>query len=281
MMRSTLLVAVLVCVAAPALLAQYLDGTSARRHDGTMTFVRRADVATWRRAAPHYGKWLTAAGSATFTVLGAEQHRLSRRVWDRLLDVCRSAQGACDVGADGRYLRADAESLYQSSRTYDRRANRWLLGAQAARAGGEPHRHGRAVHHRPASRRRTGQHSVRAGACRARGASRRRAGGDARPLLADSEQLEASLIPRDDTLAIGRVLAALERGVGRDHRRRGAARGFQQRHIGLEVRVPQRHTARLLRARQLAHAPLAQVELGDLEAVARFAERLQPRRRVG
>src|ERR1041385_4887972 len=98
MMRSTLLVTVLVCGAAPALLAQYLDGTSARRHDGTMTFVRRADVATWRRAAPHYGKWLTAAGS----------------------------------GAGGRYLRADAESLYQSSRTYDRRANRWRLGAQAS-----------------------------------------------------------------------------------------------------------------------------------------------------
>jgi len=39
-------------------------------------------------------------------------------------------QDACVVGADGRYLRGDAEALYQRSRVYDRRANRWLVGAQ-------------------------------------------------------------------------------------------------------------------------------------------------------
>jgi hypothetical protein len=136
MTRSIISGAALLCVVVPALSGQYLDArlydsTPGPRH-ATTSFVQHGDAATWRRAAPHYGKWLTAAGTATFTVLGAEQHRLSRRIWDQLLDVCRSAQGACDVGADGRYLRADAESLYQSSRTYDRRANRWLLGAQAS-----------------------------------------------------------------------------------------------------------------------------------------------------
>jgi len=41
------------------------------------------------------------------------------------------AQDACALGQDGRYLRSDAEQLYQRSRAFDRRANRWLLGAQA------------------------------------------------------------------------------------------------------------------------------------------------------
>lgn len=78
----------------------------------------------------HNGKWLTAAGVAVFTVVAATEHRLSRRDWNSLLTICRSAQDACEVGADGRYLRADAEALYQRSRAYDRRANRWLVGAQ-------------------------------------------------------------------------------------------------------------------------------------------------------
>lgn len=79
----------------------------------------------------HNGKWLAAAGVVGLTVMGASEHRRSRNAWNSLLTICRSAQDACTVGADGRYLRADAEALYQRSRVYDRRANSWLLGAQA------------------------------------------------------------------------------------------------------------------------------------------------------
>lgn len=86
----------------------------------------------WRRSVPHYGKWLAAAGVAALTVVGASEHRRSRRDWDALLTICRSALDACALGADGRYARSDAELLYQRSRVYDRRASRWLLGAQAA-----------------------------------------------------------------------------------------------------------------------------------------------------
>ena len=60
------------------------------------------------------------------------EHNQSQRAWNSLLDVCRSAQDACAVGSDGRYQRSDAEQLYQRSRAFDRRANRWLLGAQAS-----------------------------------------------------------------------------------------------------------------------------------------------------
>lgn len=88
--------------------------------------------ASFQQFLVHNGKWLTAAGVAAFTVLGASEHRLSRREWNALLTICRSAPDACAVGADGRYLRADAEARYQRSRVYDRRANRWLVGAQAS-----------------------------------------------------------------------------------------------------------------------------------------------------
>jgi hypothetical protein len=85
-----------------------------------------------RRDVPHYGKWLTAAGAAAFTLLAASEHRQSRRDWDALLTICRSSDSACELGPDGRYLRIDAEQLFQRSRFFDRRANRWLLGAQGS-----------------------------------------------------------------------------------------------------------------------------------------------------
>jgi len=66
------------------------------------------------------------------TVMGAHEHSYSRRDWDNLLVICRSADAACARGTDGRYVRSDAEFFYQSSLYYDRRANRRLLGAQAS-----------------------------------------------------------------------------------------------------------------------------------------------------
>lgn len=88
--------------------------------------------ATWREPAIHYGKWLTAGATIAFTVFAAREHRSSRRDWDALLVICRSAQTACEVGTDGRYLRSDAELLYERSQMFDGRANRRLLGAQAS-----------------------------------------------------------------------------------------------------------------------------------------------------
>lgn len=87
---------------------------------------------TWREPAVHYGKWLTAGATVAFTFMAAREHRSSRRDWDALLAICRSARDACVLGPDGRYLRSDAELFYQSSRVFDRRANRRILGAQAS-----------------------------------------------------------------------------------------------------------------------------------------------------
>jgi len=87
---------------------------------------------SFRRAVVHHGKWLTAASVVALIVVAEREHSNSRREWNALLDICRSAQDACALGADGRYVRGDAEQLYQRSRAFDRRANRWLLGAQAS-----------------------------------------------------------------------------------------------------------------------------------------------------
>ena len=131
MMRSTIVCVLLLGGVAPRLAAQYLD---ARRHDGT-THVNAQSSGqreAFRHATVHYGKWFTAAGVAALTIFAEREHSHSRRDWNALLDICRSAQDACALGPDGRYLRSDAEQLYQRSRVYDRRANRWLLGAQAS-----------------------------------------------------------------------------------------------------------------------------------------------------
>jgi hypothetical protein len=92
---------------------------------------RRHDAA-WRRGVAHYGKWLTAGAAAAFTGLAAREHGHSRRVWTQLLDICRAADDACARAPDGRYVRTDAEALYQRALSYDRRANRRLVGAQAS-----------------------------------------------------------------------------------------------------------------------------------------------------
>jgi len=122
MTRSTSLLALLIGVASRPLSSQ----TAGAAHRFDMSGQR----ASFQQALVHNGKWLTAAGVAAFTVVAATEHRLSRRDWNSLLTICRSDRDACAVGADGRYLRPDAEALYQRSREYDRRANRWLVGAQ-------------------------------------------------------------------------------------------------------------------------------------------------------
>jgi len=91
-----------------------------------------APGASLRDGAVHYGKWLTAGAAVAFTVMAAHEHSYSRRHWDDMLTLCRSADAACARGSDDRYLSPQAELLYQHSMYYDRRANRRLLGAQAS-----------------------------------------------------------------------------------------------------------------------------------------------------
>ncbi len=68
------------------------------------------------------------------------------------------------------------------------------------------------------------------------------------------------------------MLTTFERGIGLDHCSSSGASGLEQRHIGLEIRIAQLHTPRLPGPRQLSHAALVQIELGDFEAVIGLAE---------
>ena len=120
MRRTTAILGLLLCVAAPV-----------RAQDKLVSSVAR-QPSPFARTSIHFGKWMTAAGAAGFTYLASREHSHSRDHWNDLLTICHSAQDACNTGSDGRYLRADAEQLYQTSRRFDRRANRWLLGAQAS-----------------------------------------------------------------------------------------------------------------------------------------------------
>ena len=80
----------------------------------------------------HWGKWATAASAVAFTAMVAREHHYSDIEWNQLLDICRNNSADCTVGPNGRYLNNNAELLYQASLQFDRRARRWLLGAQAA-----------------------------------------------------------------------------------------------------------------------------------------------------
>ncbi len=129
--RSTILVALLNVGIVPTIRSQSLisrQSSVVNNADNRLLMTENS----WRREIPHYGKWVTAAGVAALTIMGAAEHRQSKREWNQLLAICHSAQDACATGPDGRYVRSDAERLYQLSRQYDRRANHWLLGAQAS-----------------------------------------------------------------------------------------------------------------------------------------------------
>src|SRR6266550_8472635 len=98
---------------------------------------------------------------------------------------------------------------------------------------------------------------------------------------ANAKELESALVSSNDPLSIRRMLAPFEGGIGGDHRGGGGARGVEQRQVCFEIRIAERHAARLPGTRELPHAALVQIQLGDLEAVRRFAERLESRRGLG
>ena len=74
-----------------------------------------------------------------------------------------------------------------------------------------------------------------------------------------------------------RVLGRAERGVGGKHRACRVARVVDGGHVRAEVCDVQRWQTVLPVAEEVARAALAQVGLGDLKAVSRVAQHLQPR----
>ena len=98
MTRPMIVIAPLVIGAIQPLLAQrsvvrHYDATSYAAVQRTAYIVQRD---FFHHDIPHYGKWVTAAGVAALTIMGAAEHRQSKRQWDQLLTICHSAQDACD-----------------------------------------------------------------------------------------------------------------------------------------------------------------------------------------
>lgn len=133
-MKRAAIVLALLLAALPGLSAQRLapQYASVSAEQPPPAAVMAGSHGSFRGTLVHYGKWLTAAGAVALTYFAAQEHQQSRRQWNALLVICRSARDACVVGSDGKYLRGDAEALYQVSRQHDKKANQWLFAAQAA-----------------------------------------------------------------------------------------------------------------------------------------------------
>lgn len=78
------------------------------------------------------GKWVAGAASIALIALAVREHDRSNQSWDDLLAVCQADNERCEVTPDGTYQDIEAERLYQESLYYDRRAQRRILGGQAA-----------------------------------------------------------------------------------------------------------------------------------------------------
>jgi hypothetical protein len=83
-----------------------------------------------RIASP--GKWVAGAASVALIALAVKEHARSNDSWDALTALCREDNQRCVVTPDGAYRDLEAERLYQESQYYDRRAQRRILGGQAA-----------------------------------------------------------------------------------------------------------------------------------------------------
>ncbi len=79
-----------------------------------------------------YGKWALLLGAAGMGLKAAWAHNDAEDAFDRLREYCDPDQTRCDRSADGDYLDKQAESLYQTSLSYDRHSRGWLLGGEVS-----------------------------------------------------------------------------------------------------------------------------------------------------
>jgi hypothetical protein len=113
----------LLAVAAAPLAAQATVPEGQAQPPSGRSFIQRV-------AGP--GKWVAGAASVALILFAVREHERSNESWDALIAICDAANESCEVGADGTYRDVEAERLYQESLYYDRRAQRRILGGQAA-----------------------------------------------------------------------------------------------------------------------------------------------------
>ncbi len=122
MMRLRALVPLLAVAAAPLAAQATVPEGQAQPPSGRSFFQRVAGP----------GKWVAGAASVALIVFAVREHERSNESWDALIAICQADHERCEVTSDGTYQDAEAERLYQESLYYDRRAQRRILGGQAA-----------------------------------------------------------------------------------------------------------------------------------------------------
>ena len=122
MMRPRALVPLLAVLAAP-LAAQTPAPEGQAQPPSGRSFIQRV-------AGP--GKWVAGAASIALIAFAVREHERSNENWDALLAICDADSERCEVAPDGTYQDDEAEQLYQQSLYYDRRAQRRIIGGQAA-----------------------------------------------------------------------------------------------------------------------------------------------------
>jgi hypothetical protein len=108
--------AVAAALAAQPLMAQG-DSTAPALH-------RTAPAVSW-------GKWAAAAVAVGTTILGIHQHNAGNNAYGGLVLYCGEVI-TCSIGADGRYVDAQAEAKYQQVVRDDRSARAWFTIGQLA-----------------------------------------------------------------------------------------------------------------------------------------------------
>ena len=122
MMRLRALVPLVAAVTAPLAAQAPVPEGQAQPPSGR-SFIQRV-------AGP--GKWVAGAASIALIVFAVKEHNRSNESWDALITICEGDNARCEVAPDGAYRDQEAERLYQESLYYDRRAQRRILGGQAA-----------------------------------------------------------------------------------------------------------------------------------------------------
>jgi hypothetical protein len=88
----------------------------------------------WYVTVSHWGKWPMLAGAIGFAAASLAQKSDADQVYDQLQAMCRDASVNCILGANGKYVKPEAEALFQETLRLDGKARRWMLGGEAALA---------------------------------------------------------------------------------------------------------------------------------------------------
>ena len=79
-----------------------------------------------------YGKWLALGGAVALGVRANARHQEAEDTYQALRDRCFAIPSACSQFPDGHYIDPVSERMYAQTRTLDREASRYLIGAEVS-----------------------------------------------------------------------------------------------------------------------------------------------------